>query len=155
MTTSPDETNDGRPDGSFADELVTELVVTSSTTMPVHARLPPSAITRLVGSASLAVGTGVVLAVTANLALAILAGIAVFETLFVVSGWIVLWPLSASATRVNARREARPPIVEPSAVLAAALGRLVSIVMLLAQRPDTGHAAIAPPESPWPGQRCT
>ncbi|MGE3619488.1 MAG: DUF1345 domain-containing protein [Acidimicrobiia bacterium] len=105
---------------------------------------PASAVARLVGSASTAVAMGVVLTVTTNATLAILAGIAAGETTFVISGWVILWRLSANATRGNARREELRPVVEEVAVVTTALGGLISIVVLLVHSDsDTGHAAIA------------
>lgn len=87
---------------------------------------------------------GAGLSAASNPTLAVLAGIAVGLTLFVVSGWIVLWPLDADATRRNARREALRPVVEELAVVGAALAGLVSIAVLLVRSDsDSGHAAVA------------
>lgn len=63
--------------------------------------------------------------------LGILAGIAVTHAIFVVWGWVVLWPMSAAQTQASARREDVRPTVEELIVVAAALGALVGIVMLL------------------------
>src|SRR5215216_3541916 len=58
----------------------------------VSTRLPPSAVTRLTGAAAAGVAIGAVVYGLADTPLAILAGIATAEAVFVVAGWIVLWP---------------------------------------------------------------
>ena len=107
-------------------------------------QLPGSAVTRLAGAIVAGGLTSVVLALTTDATLAVLAGIAVAETLFVVAGWIVLWPMSAASTHDNVRREDFRPVTEELVVVAAALGGLVSIAVLLVRGDtDTGHAAVA------------
>ncbi|MGW7411157.1 DUF1345 domain-containing protein [Streptomyces sp. NPDC054863] len=110
---------------------------------PVSRRLPLSAVPRLVGSAlaGALVGTAVGLLTTA--ALGVLAGIAAAETLFVVTGWCVLWPMSAADTRRNVRREEFRPVAEELAVVGAALCGLVAIVALLLVGKDLNRAAAA------------
>ena len=84
---------------------------------------------------------GVMVGAFAEGPLGVLVGIAATATIFVVVGWIVLWPMDAAATRHNASREEfRPGLV----VVAAAVGALDSIVVLLGRgASDTGHAATA------------
>jgi uncharacterized membrane protein len=105
---------------------------------------PLSALARLAGAVVAGGLTSVVLGLTTDATLAVLAGIAVAETLFAVAGWIVLWPMSAANTHDNARREDFRPVTEELAVVAAALGGLVSIAALLVRGDtDTDHAAVA------------
>ncbi|NBE56600.1 DUF1345 domain-containing protein [Streptomyces sp. YC537] len=104
------------------------------------------AVPRLAGSAVLgAVAGAVVAAATGNTPLGILAGIAAAETVFVVAGWLVLWPMDAASTRANAGREEFRPVVEELAVVGAASCGLVGIVVLLLVGDDSGlsHAAAA------------
>ena len=104
-----------------------------------------SALTRLAGAVVAGALTSVVLGLTTTDArLAALAGITAAETLFVVTGWIVLWPIGAASTHDNARREDFRPVMEELVIVAAALGGLFSIAVLLV-RGDTGtdHAAAA------------
>jgi len=93
--------------------------------------MPSSAVTRL----GLAVAAGAVVGVAAGIVvdapIGVLAGVAVTEALFVVTGWIALWPRDAHATRQYAGREDFRPIVEELFVVAAALAGLVAIVLLL------------------------
>ncbi|MGW7043608.1 DUF1345 domain-containing protein [Streptomyces avermitilis] len=97
----------------------------------MNPNLPRSAVPRL----AVAVGAGAVIGAVVGLvrdaSLGILAGVAAAQALFVVSGWIVLWPMDAAATHSNARREDFRPGVEESVVVAAALCGLVGIVLLL------------------------
>lgn len=107
-------------------------------------RLPPSAVTRLAGAAVVGAVIGVVLSVLTDTSLAVLAGIATTETLFVAVGWAVLWPMDATATHSNARREDFRPVTEELLVVAAALSGLFGIVVLLLRGDsDTSHAATA------------
>ncbi|MFI5771642.1 DUF1345 domain-containing protein [Streptomyces sp. NPDC051658] len=103
-----------------------------------------SAVPRLVGAVIAGVVVGVVTAVPANGPLGILAGIAAAEMFFVLTGWIVLWPMDAATTHRNVRREEFRPVVEELVVVAASLCGLVGIVvMLLAGHSDLSHAAAA------------
>ena len=106
--------------------------------------MPASAVTRLAGAAAFGAVVGVVLDVLTDTPLAVLAAIAATETLFVVAGWFVLWPLDATATHDNARREGFRPVAEELLVVAVALSGLLSIVVLLVRgNSDTSHAATA------------
>jgi uncharacterized membrane protein len=108
------------------------------------ARLPLAAIPRLVGAVVLGaiVGAGVGVAVTAPIG--VLVGVAVSLALFVVSGWVVLWPLDAAATLANAAREDFQPALDEVAVVVVSLLGLVGIAMLLVVGgSDTGRVAAA------------
>ncbi|MFJ9952892.1 DUF1345 domain-containing protein [Kitasatospora sp. NPDC091207] len=103
-----------------------------------------SAVPRLAGSTVLGAALGTVVGVLAGAPLGVLVGIAGVETIFVVSGWIVLWPMDPETTRRNVRREEFRPVVEELAVVASALCGLVGIVvLLLVGKSDPGHAVAA------------
>lgn len=107
-------------------------------------RLPPSAMTRLAVAVTLGAVVAVPLGLLEGVSLALLTGFAAAEALFVVVGWVVLWPMDAAATHDNARREDFRPVAEELLVVAAACGGLIGIVVLLLRGgSDTGHAAIA------------
>ncbi|MFE7243409.1 DUF1345 domain-containing protein [Streptomyces sp. NPDC057580] len=107
--------------------------------------LPQAAVPRLAGSAVAGAAGGLVVGVLTKVPpLGILAAIAVAETVFVVAGWVVLWPMDAAATHRNVRREEFRPVVEELAVVAAAVCGLVSIVaLLLVGHSGLSHAAAA------------
>ncbi|WP_306314553.1 DUF1345 domain-containing protein [Streptomyces hydrogenans] len=105
------------------------------------------AVPRLTGAAVLGTAAGAVTGTLADTALGILAGIATAETVFVVTGWIVLWPMDATTTRRNLRREEFRPVVEELAVVTAALGGLVAIVALLLV--DSGYDRAAAATALW------
>ncbi|TMR25927.1 DUF1345 domain-containing protein [Nonomuraea zeae] len=75
--------------------------------------------------------------------LAVLAGILSAATIFVVSGWIVMWPMDAAATRRNIRREDFRPAAEEVVIVLVAVCGLVSIVVLLIRGHSSSHAAAA------------
>ncbi|MFF1836604.1 DUF1345 domain-containing protein [Streptomyces sp. NPDC058231] len=107
-------------------------------------RLPQSAVPRLAASAVGGAAVGLVAGVLTRVPLGILAAIATAEAVFVVAGWVVLWPMDASATRRNVRREDFRPVTEELVVVSTALCGLVGIVMLLLLGDSgTGHAAAA------------
>ncbi|WP_405363201.1 DUF1345 domain-containing protein [Kitasatospora sp. NBC_00085] len=111
---------------------------------PMTHRLVLSAVPRLAGSAVLGAAAGAAVGVPTNLPLGILAGIAVAETVFVVAGWLVLWPMNPTSTHHNVGREEFRPVVEELAVVAAALCGLVGIVvLLLVGKTDVSRAAAA------------
>ncbi|MEV7280420.1 DUF1345 domain-containing protein [Streptomyces sp. NPDC093111] len=106
--------------------------------------LPLAAVPRLVGSTLIGVAAGLTVALLTGVALGTLCGIAAAETVFVVSGWAVLWPMDAAATRYNVGREDFRPLLAEIAVVAAALSGLVAnVLLLLGADPGTGHAAAA------------
>jgi uncharacterized membrane protein len=107
-------------------------------------RLPYAAVPRLATAAVAGAVVGVVAGVLSEASLGVISGIAAAETLFVVAGWIVLWPMDAAATHRNVRREDFRPVVEELVVVAAAVCALLGIVMLIVLGPqDTGHIGAA------------
>lgn len=60
-----------------------------------------------------------------------LSGVAATGLTFVLSGWIVLWPMDGDTTKANSRREDLLPRVDEISVVVAALASLVAIVGLL------------------------
>lgn len=106
--------------------------------------LPFSAVTRLAASLVVGAVTGAVVGALTTTALGLLAGIATVETVFVVVGWLALWPMDAARTHHHARRDEFRPVTEELAVVGSALCGLVGIVLLLVLgRSDLGHAAAA------------
>jgi uncharacterized membrane protein len=106
--------------------------------------LPMAAVMRLAGAAVLGGVIGLVVGVLADAPLGVLAGIAAAATIFVVAGWIVLWPMDAAATRGTVQREDFRPVAEEIIIVAVALGGLVGIVvLLLIGGSGSGHAAAA------------
>lgn len=106
--------------------------------------LPLSAVPRLAGASAAGVVVGAVVGVLTRGPLGILSGIAAAETLFVVAGWIVLWPMDAATTHRNVRREEFRPATEELVVVGTALCGLVGIVvLLLLGNSGMGHAAAA------------
>ncbi|MCX5207873.1 DUF1345 domain-containing protein [Kitasatospora sp. NBC_00240] len=112
-------------------------------------RLPQSAGPRLAGATILGALVGLLVGGLTRLPLGILAAIATVGSVFVVAGWVVLWPMDAGATRRNVRREDFRPVAEELLVVSAALGGLLGIVMLLlvghpgSAQSAGGHAAAA------------
>ena len=90
-----------------------------------------SAIVRLAGAAGVGAPAGLVVGVLVDAPMGTLAGIAATATIFVVAGWIELWPMDAAATHHNARREDFRPAIEELVVAGAALSGLTGIVVLL------------------------
>ncbi|MFF9011771.1 DUF1345 domain-containing protein [Streptomyces sp. NPDC014870] len=106
--------------------------------------LPQSAVARLALSVVAGAAVAALVAVLADPPLGTLAGIAATEAVFVVTGWLVLWPMDAATTRRDARREDFRPAVDELVIVAVALCGLASIVVLLLRGgTDTGHAAAA------------
>lgn len=106
--------------------------------------LPLDAVPRLAGAVVLGAAVGVAVGLPTDGALGVLAGIAATETCFVLAGWAVLWPMDATATHRNARREDFRPVTEELVVVAVALCGLFAIVLLLLHgKSDNGHAAAA------------
>ncbi|CAM3745618.1 MULTISPECIES: DUF1345 domain-containing protein [Tsukamurella] len=63
--------------------------------------------------------------------LGVLAGIGAAAAAFVITGWMVLWPLDADSTRATVQREDFRPKVTELVVAVIALSGLVAIVTLL------------------------
>ncbi|MFI8766474.1 DUF1345 domain-containing protein [Streptomyces sp. NPDC053792] len=102
------------------------------------------AVPRLAVSALAGAAAGALVTALAHAPMGILAGIATAETLFVVTGWSVLWPMDAATTHRNVRREEFRPVIEELVVVATSLCGLVGIVvLLLVGRTDLSHAAAA------------
>ncbi|MFE7585217.1 DUF1345 domain-containing protein [Streptomyces gardneri] len=107
-------------------------------------RRPVDAVPRLVAAAVVGAATGALVGLLSGTPLGILAGIATAETLFVVAGWFVLWPMDAAATHRNVRREEFRPVLEELVVVGTAVCGLVGIiVMLMVGHSDLGQAAAA------------
>jgi uncharacterized membrane protein len=94
-------------------------------------RLPISAGTRLLAAAGAGAAAGVGTALLLNVPLGTLLGILVLHAVFVGTGWVSLWPLSATDTRRNARREDFRTTAEELLIVAVSLGGLVGIGTLL------------------------
>lgn len=106
--------------------------------------LPLSAVPRLAAAGVAGAVIGSVVGVLTKAPLGILAVSAAAETLFVVAGWIVLWPMDAATTHRNVRREEFRPVTEELVVVGAAVCGLVGIVVLLLLGDSgMGHAAAA------------
>jgi uncharacterized membrane protein len=79
-----------------------------------------------------------------NFPLGILSGISLAAAAFVAGGVVVLWPMSADATRQYAHREDFRPLAEELIVVLAALASLSGIgVLLVLGNSGTRHAAAA------------
>ena len=108
--------------------------------------LPTTARTRLTGAvlggALIGLGTG---ALTDPL-VGVQAGIAAAAAVFVVAGWMVLWPLDPAATQRSALREDFRPVAEEVLIVVATVAGLVGIVALLLGGSGEGRAGavIAP-----------
>ena len=79
-----------------------------------RAALPPTAAPRLAGSIVLGAVIGLVVGLLAGALLGVLAAIAATAMVFVVAGWIVLWPMDAAATQRTVSREEFRPVAERS-----------------------------------------
>jgi uncharacterized membrane protein len=111
--------------------------------VPLRA-MPLPAPARLAISVVIGIVVVVVVGVLANPALGVLSGIAATGAVFVAAGVAVLWPMTSDSTRLYARREDYRPHGEELLVVAAALGSLAGIVVvLLLGTPATRNAAAA------------
>lgn len=106
-------------------------------------RLPLSAVPRLTGAAIVGAVAGGLVGAVSDPPLGLLAAVATTQTVFVVAGWIVLWPMDADATHRNVRREDLRPVVEELVVVAAAACGLLGIVVVPLGNSDSRHAATA------------
>ncbi|MFI9776058.1 DUF1345 domain-containing protein [Streptomyces sp. NPDC051956] len=106
--------------------------------------LPLSAVPRLGAAVVGGAVVGAIVGVVNNAALGVLSGIAATELLFVLAGWVVLWPMDAKATRANARREDFQPITDELVIVGVALcGLVATVLLLLLGKSESGHAAAA------------
>lgn len=94
-------------------------------------QLPTSAGTRLLGAGCAGITAGVAVALLLNVPLGILVGILALHAVFVATGWLSLWSLSATDTRRNARREDFRTATEELLIVAASVGALAGIATLL------------------------
>ncbi|RBO82963.1 DUF1345 domain-containing protein [Nocardia puris] len=103
-----------------------------------------SAVARLLLSVLAGVMVGVPVGITTRVPLGIVSGITATATVFVIAGWLVLWPMDEHRTRAVVRREDFRPLVDELVVVAAALSGLVGIVVILVLGSSgAGHAAAA------------
>jgi len=110
----------------------------------MRAMQPLAPVNRLAGAAVLGTVLGLVLGVLTDPLLGVLSGIAGTATLFVVTGWFVLWPTDADRTRQTVQRQDFRPVAMELVIVAATLAGLVVIVVLLLLRGSgSGHAAAA------------
>ncbi|WP_406864624.1 DUF1345 domain-containing protein [Streptomyces sp. HUAS MG47] len=107
--------------------------------------MPLPTVPRALGALVVGALVGVAVALpTESAELGFLSSVAAAETLFVVSGWLALWPLDGEATKDNARREEFRPVVEEIAVVGTAVGGLSAIgVLLVADKSGLSQAAAA------------
>ncbi|WP_454792397.1 DUF1345 domain-containing protein [Mycolicibacterium lutetiense] len=115
-----------------------------------------SPVTRLGGSVIIGVVAGQITGSLTDASLGVLIGIAFTGAVFVAGGWLLLWPMDAGSTRDHARQEAFNPVVEELVIVAAALGALVSIVVMLVRGgshsdPGAATAALAGVFMAWAG----
>jgi uncharacterized membrane protein len=107
-------------------------------------RLPPSAGTRLLRAVCAGTVAGVGVGLLLNGPLGMLAGILVLHAVFVATGWLSLWSLSAADTRRNARREDFRTATEELLIVAVSLGALAGIgTLLVLDDSATGEIAAA------------
>lgn len=93
--------------------------------------MPLAAVTRLVAASVVGGLIGVVVGVLTGALLGVLAAIAGSATIFVVAGWVVLWPMDAAATHRTVQRQDFRPVAQEIVIVAAAVAGLVGIVALL------------------------
>lgn len=122
----------------------------------MHASRLLSAPGRLGGSVILGIGAGTFTGALTDTPLGLLVGIASTGAVFVLAGWILLWPMDAEATHHHAHQEAFNPVVEELVIVAAAVGALVSIVFMLVHGgshsdPTAATAALAGVFMAWAG----
>lgn len=99
---------------------------------PIHTPLPRLIIATLAGTVASMIGSA------AGSPAGMLIGVAVAGMLFVGSGWLVLWPMGAAATRRNADREDFRLAIDELVIVCVALSGLGGIVVLLAGGTKSG-----------------
>jgi uncharacterized membrane protein len=100
--------------------------------MASSGRQPAPAAYRLGGAIALGLLVGAAAIVLVNAPVGVLLGITATHLVFVLTGWIALWPLDAPATRANAGREDFRPAAEELVVVGISLCGLFGIATLLA-----------------------
>jgi uncharacterized membrane protein len=93
--------------------------------------MPTTATARLFVALIVGCVVGVAVALVSSVPLGVLSGIAAIAAAFVVTGVLVLWPMRAEATHRFVVREDFRPVVEELFVVAATLGGLTGIALLL------------------------
>ncbi|MGW6194699.1 DUF1345 domain-containing protein [Kribbella sp. NPDC055110] len=93
--------------------------------------MPTTAVSRLLVALAAGCVVGAVVALAWNVPLGVLSGIAAMAAAFVVTGVLVLWPMTSAATQHFVGREDFRPAVEESTVVAVTLGGLTGIALLL------------------------
>ena len=111
---------------------------------------PPTIGTRGVAALVVGVAAAVAVGVPVGPTLGVLVGIGTAAAVFVATGWAVLWPLDADATRATVQREEFRPRIAEVVVVAIAVSGLVAIVARLPARlrlvpraPDLVYATLA------------
>ncbi|MBO2457636.1 DUF1345 domain-containing protein [Actinomadura violacea] len=97
--------------------------------MPVP---PPSIPAQRAVSVAAGAVVCVLVCVLANVPVGLLSGIAAATAVFVLTGVVAVWPMTAGDTRRHARREGFRPLVAESVIVTAAAGSLVGVAVLLA-----------------------
>lgn len=110
---------------------------------PRRPRLPVAAATRLVAAIGVGVLAGLAGGVMAGAGFGFLVGMTVVHATFVAWGWAVLWPLDATTTRDNARRQDFDPAVEELVVVLISVSVVVGMGILLALRGSGEGKAVA------------
>lgn len=87
----------------------------------MSARLPQSALTRLIVAVLIGLSAGLIIGIWTEPPLGVLAGIVLAATAFVVSGWLVLWPLSARRTSLGMTYQVSDTNVTDETIRAVAL----------------------------------
>lgn len=88
--------------------------------------------------------TAVAVGLPCGFGLGALLGIGGAAIVFVIVGWLVLWPLDATATRATVRRENfRPRVAELVVGVIAVSGLVAIVILLLAGRTDAKNVAAA------------
>lgn len=114
--------------------------------MTDRTRLPTAASRRLAAAGAVGVAVALATLPVVETPIGVLLGIGSVHAVFVVSGWVGLWPMDASATRANAGREDLRPATEELLVVVISLCGLLGIGMLLvlgSSTTDQVAAAIA------------
>ena len=102
--------------------------------VPVTA--PPRLLAALVAGGAAGVAAGL-----ADPAIGVIVGVASAATVFVVLGWLALWPMDAATTRSHVQREEFRPLVDELIVVGAALCGLGAIgSLVIAGGPAAGSA---------------